>query len=424
MRRTRPTGRRPSKRSGRGTIERVTSTTLSTLVIILAVAAAAPLLADVVAPVVRIPSVVLEIGAGIIIGPVLHWTHEDDIITFLAQVGLATLMFLAGTEIDVPQVRPVAGRAIGNWGVSLALGLLLGVALSGIDGPRSGLIVGLTVTTSALGTLLPILRDLRLTGTPFGIDVLANAAVGELGPLVAIAVLLTTDRPLRTVLILVGFIFVALLTAWLASRPRGERLSRVLDSTLRTSGQFAVRLVVLYLAFMVWIAEDAGLDVLLGAFASGMVFRLFAAGAGEREAELVEAKLEAIGFGFVIPIFFVVSGMRFDLDALGASPALLLAIPAFLLAFAFIRGGPVVASARHRPVSDRLALGAYVATQLPLVVVITSIGVETGRLKTGIAAALVAAGMVSVLVFPLVAARLRPDRPDPLASAAGHTTPA
>jgi Kef-type K+ transport system membrane component KefB len=389
----------------------VTATTLSTLVVILAVAAGAPLLADWVAPVVRMPTVVLEIGGGILVGPVLHWAHDDEIITFLANIGLATLMFLAGTEIDLPRVRPELGRAVATWGVSVALGLGLGVALSGIDGPRSGLIVGLTVTTTALGTLLPILRDRGEIATPFGTEVMAGAAVGELGPLVAVAVLLTTDRPLRTALILIGFVVLALVTARAAMRPRGTRLARVLDATLRTSGQFAVRLVVLYIAVMVWIAEDAGLDVLLGAFAAGMVFRLFSAGGGEREADLVEAKLEAIGFGFLVPIFFVVSGMRFDLDAIVDAPVLLLAIPAFLLAFIVIRGGPVFVSARGRAMHERVALTCYIATALPLVVVITGIGVQTGRLKTGTAAALVAAGMVSVLVLPLIAGRLRTPRP-------------
>lgn len=387
----------------------MTSTTLSTLVVIFAVAAAAPLLADLLAPIVRVPGIVFEIGAGIVIGPVFHWAHEDAIVGFLANVGLATLMFLAGSEIDLPRVRPALRGAVTAWGASLVLGLGLGAALAPIDGPRSGLIVGLTVTTSALGTLLPILRDRGELTTTFGTHVLAGAAVGELGPLLAIAVLLTSDRPLRTGLILAGFVLVALATAWLASRPRGARLARLLDTTLRTSGQFAVRLVILYLALMVWIAEDAGIDVLLGAFAAGMVFRLFAAGAGEREAELVEAKIEGIGFGFLIPLFFVVSGMRFDLDAIADQPVLLLAIPAFLLAFVVIRGGPVFVGARRWPMDARAALTCYVATELPLVVVITGIGVQTGRLKSGTAAALVAAGMVSVLVLPLIAGRLRPE---------------
>ena len=387
----------------------MTPTTLSTLAIILVMAAAAPLLSDSVERFVRIPTVVIEIVAGIIIGPVLHVAHDDDIVGFVANVGLALLMFLAGSEIDVPRVRPVIGRALGNWGASLALGLALGVALSGIDGPRSGLIVGLAVTTTALGTLLPILRDRGELPTAFGLEVLAGAAVGELGPLVAVAVVLATDRPARTGGILLGFVALALVTAYVASRPRGARLSRVLDATLRTSGQFAVRLVMMYLAVMVWLASEVGLDVLLGAFAAGMVFRLFAAGAGEREAELVEAKLEGIGFGFVIPVFFIVSGIRFDVHAFVEQPALLLAVPAFLLAFFVVRGTPAFWSARHRPMRERFALCCYLATELPLVVVITGIGVATGRLKTGIAAALVGAAMVSVLTLPLIAGRLRGD---------------
>ena len=213
-------------------------------------------------------------------------------------------------------------------------------------------------------------------------------------------------------MILLGFVVVALVAAFVASRPRSVRMSRVLDATLRTSGQFAVRLVMMFLAVMVWLANEVGLDILLGAFAAGMIFHLFTAGAGEREAELVEVKLEGIGFGFVIPVFFVVSGMRFDVDAFTEQPALLLAVPAFLIAFLVVRGAPAFWSSRHRPRREAVALCCYLATELPLVVVITGIGVSTGRLKSGIAAALVGAAMVSVLVLPLVAGQLRGDVDD------------
>jgi len=386
----------------------MSTTTLSTLVVILFVAAAAPILSDLLQPRILVPSVVLEIVGGILIGPVLDIASEDDIIAFLAAFGLTTLMFLAGLEIDMPRIRggPLQ-RAVGGWVISLALGMAFGFALTPIDGTRSGLIVGLAVTTTALSTLLPILRDSGELQNEFGTEVLAGAAVGELGPLVAIAILLSTDRPARTVLVLVAFVVIVLVATALATHTRGRRLARLLDQTLMTSGQLAVRLVMLFTGVMVWVATELGLDVLLGAFAAGMVFRLFSAGDNEREAYLVDAKLQGLGFGFFVPVFFVVTGMRFDLDAIRDRPALLIGVPAFLLVFLCVRGAPAYLLSRERVISDRLALACYLATQLPLVVVITDIGVRTGRLRSSTSAALVAAAMVSVLTLPLVAGRLR-----------------
>jgi Kef-type K+ transport system membrane component KefB len=144
-----------------------------------------------------------------------------------------------------------------------------------------------------------------------------------------------------------------------------------------------------------------------------MVFRLFSAGDSEREAALVEAKLEGLGFGFFVPVFFIISGMRFDLDAIRDRPAILIAVPAFLLAFLVVRGVPSFFIQHQWRMNDRLALACYLATELPLVVVITGIGVQTGRLKSSTSAALVAAAMLSVLTLPLIAARLRASVDDP-----------
>jgi Kef-type K+ transport system membrane component KefB len=397
----------------------VTDTTLSTLVMIMLVAVAAPILSDLADRWVRVPIVTIEILAGILIGPALGWAHMDEIIVFLSQLGLTALMFLAGLEIDIPRIRgrPLQ-RAVAGWGGSLALGLAAGVALIGLDGARSGLVVGLALTTTAFGILLPILRDSGELDTPFGTHVLAGAAVGELGPIVAVTVLLSTDRPARSVVVLAVFVVIVVLAAVLASTGRVPRLARLLDVTLTTSGQLAVRLVVLLLAVMVWIAAELGLDILLGAFAAGMVFRLFSAGASEREAELVEAKLQGLGFGFLVPVFFVVSGMQFDLRAVLDNPLILTLVPGFLLLFLLVRGVPSALLQRDMDRRDRVALACYLATELPLVVVITTIGVQTGRLRPSTAAALVTAALVSVLVYPLVAARVRGSEPAPGSSSA------
>jgi Kef-type K+ transport system membrane component KefB len=388
--------------------EAMTSTTLSSLVVILAAVALAPLVSDLVSRWFPLPAVVVEIAAGVLIGPALGWAQTDGVIDFLAALGLATLMFLAGLEIDLRRARggPIR-RALLGWGASLTLAILIGTSLSSIDGARSGLLVGLAITTTAFGILLPILRDSGELPTRFGTEVLAGAAVGEIGPIVVIAVFLGTDRPARALVLLLAFSVVVVLAAGLAMRERNARLARLIETTLTTSGQFAVRLAVLFLAFMVWVADELGLDVLLGAFAAGMVARLFTGGSDEHEFELIEAKLQAMGFGFLVPLFFVVSGMRFDLNSVYDDPMILVVVPALLAAFLVVRGGPAALGAPRMAWSDRAALACYLGTALPLVVVVTSIGVQTGRLSSSTAAALVTAAMVSVLLFPLAAARLR-----------------
>jgi Kef-type K+ transport system membrane component KefB len=389
----------------------VTDTTLSSLVVILAAVALAPLLADLVAPVIRIPAVVIEILAGILIGPALGWAHDDAIIDFLSQLGLCTLMFLAGLEIDLQRIRggPLR-RAVTGWGVTFVAALGLGAFVATIDGQdavQSGFLVGLAVTTTAFGILLPILRDSGELATQFGTEVLAGSAIGELGPIVAIAVLFGTDAPGRTVLVLIAFVAVVLLASVLAQREPNMRLARIVSATLTTSGQVAIRLSILFLAVMVWLADELGLDVLLGAFAAGMVTNLIASGASRRSVELFESKLNGIGFGFVVPLFFVVSGMKFDLDSIFDDPLIIVVGPAFLIAFLVLRGIPAAVTTRSMPMRDRVAFAFYLATQLPLVVVITAIGVDTNRLDSSTAAALVAAAMVSVLCYPLIAARVR-----------------
>jgi Kef-type K+ transport system membrane component KefB len=389
----------------------VTETTLSSLVVILAAVASAPMVAELISPVIRLPAVILEILAGILIGPALGWAELDDIINFLSQLGLCTLMFLAGLEIDLQRIRggPLR-RALTGWGITFVAALALGVFVASIDGlpdAQSGFLVGLAVTTTAFGILLPILHDSGELATQFGTEVLAGSAIGELGPIVAIAVLFGSDAPGRTVLVLLGFVAVVVLTSFLAHRERNARLARIIETTLTTSGQVAIRLAVLFLAVMVWLASELGLDVLLGAFAAGMVTKLFAGSASRRDVELFESKMNGIGFGFLIPLFFVVSGMRFDLDSVFDDPLILVVGPAFLVAFLVLRGIPAALTTRPMPGRDRAALAFYLATQLPLVVVIASIGVETKRLNPSTAAALVAAAMVSVLAYPMIAARLR-----------------
>jgi Kef-type K+ transport system membrane component KefB len=377
---------------------------MASLVIVFAIAAATPLLADLPRR-IRVPGVVLEILLGIVVGPqVLGWVELDELIDVLAEFGLAFLIFLAGYEIDVAKVRgrPLRQASIA-WVGSLALGLAAGLAVSGAGIALSALVVGLALTTTALGTLVPIVRDAGHGASPFGVHVLANGAVGEFGPIVAIALVLTSDRPLTSALALAAFFAIAAVAVWLSMRPVSPRLSRLMCTTLEASGQLLIRIAVLAIAALVWWAAELRLDILLGAFTAGVVLRLLVHSAVDHHGvHLVDTKLEAIGFGFLIPLFFVVTGVRFDVEALG-DPGTLARVPLYLLLFLVARGIPVLVA--HRGVLEPhlvRALALVSSAALPLVVVITEIGKETGRMRADNAAALVGAGLVSIIVFPIV----------------------
>jgi Kef-type K+ transport system membrane component KefB len=394
---------------------------MTTAVLILAAAFVAPLISDHLSRWVAIPSVVLELLLGILIGPVLlGWAHQGEVVNAISDLGLSMLMFLAGYEIDFQRIKGRPLRlAVTGWLISLAAGLLIALGIAAwLHGSSSddlvshdnaaALVLGLAVATTALGTILPPLRDAGLLPTALGSRVMAVGALGEFGPIVAVALLLTTDNPARTSLLLVGYVVLALAGLWLATRRRPPRLARLITATLGTSAQLAVRLAMLIVVFMLWVALGLGLDALVGAFSAGIIVKAFLGTGAHEEAEVVESKLEGIGFGFLVPFFFVMSGIKLDLKALLNSPADAATIPLFLLLFLVVRGLPTLWLYRKDELdrSGRNALALFASTQLPMVVVITSIGVDSGAIKASTAAAVVTAGMLSVLIFPLIALRL------------------
>ncbi len=398
------------------------SSSASSLTLIVVAAVVAPLLAEALRR-FRVPGVVLEIALGIVIGQqVLGWADVTVIVAGFGNLGLSFLMFLAGFEIDLERIkgRPLSRATLG-WGVSLVLALSVAGVLVVEGFALSDLLIGLSLTTTALGTLLPMLRDADALETPFGAHILAVGTVGEFLPIVAIALLLTSDNPGTTALLLVAFIALAVGATLLATRARSPRVVELMQRHLNSSAQLPVRIAVLMIVVLVWVASHLGLDVLLGAFAAGIIVRLFTAG---DDQEVVGSKLEAIGFGFFVPVFFVVSGMKFDLDALLDDPSTVLRVPLFLMLFLVVRGLPALLLYRHDlPRPDRAALAFFSATALPLVVVITGIGLETHRMRPENAAALVGAGMLSVLVYPLVGFAIRRRAGDPPAVATDDPEP-
>ncbi len=379
------------------------------LILIMAIAVLAPLLTYQVARRVRVPVFVFEIALGILVGPqVLGWAHTDRVIDTLAGLGLSMLIFLAGHEIDFAAVRGrTLNRALAAWPVSLVAGIGLAF-LVGDGGVFEVCVIGIALTSTALGAVLPILRDGGDLKTPFGSVTSAFGAVGEFGPIIAMALLLSGRKPVESAGVLIAFAVITAAAVFWALRPRRPWFAQLVDETLRSSGQFAVRFVMLLLASMLGLASVFGLDVLLGAFAAGVLTRLVLRGVSPESGQEVMGKVEALGFGFLVPLFYVVTGIEFDLDALLNGGRALLLVPVFLVLFLVVRGGPVYAFApREYGRRDRAALMLLCSTCLPLVVAITTIGTDQDVLGTDTAAALVGAAMVSVLALPLTAMRLR-----------------
>jgi Kef-type K+ transport system membrane component KefB len=384
--------------------------------------ALAAVLAPIVGEVLRrfaIPGVVIEILLGVLVGPqLLDLVRPSGVILSVSDVGLAMLMFLAGFELDL---RVIRGRplklAAASWGLSVAAAAVIALILLATGDWHSGVAIGVAVTTTALGTLLPVVRDSGLLARDLGRHVLAVGSIGEFGPIVLIALLLDQTQPLLSVLLLVGFAALAGLFALAASRPWGTRITEVLRQGLHSSSQLPVRVSMLLIIALILLASRLGLDVLLGSFAAGIIVRIAVTARGANAAtDSFRGKLEAIGFGLFVPVFFIISGAKLNLSAFGHHPVALLAIPLFLGVLVLVRGGATFVTYRGAlERRERLALAAFSVTGLPLIVVITTIATDDGHLTEQAAAAMVTAGMLSVLIFPVLALRLlglgRPGRP-------------
>jgi Kef-type K+ transport system membrane component KefB len=351
------------------------------------------------------PVVVVELLLGIVIGPhVLHLAHSDSFIEFFSNLGLGMLFFFAGYEIDFHRIRG-APMKLGGWGWLLSVALAYGIggllALAGVV--LSFLYTGSAMATTAIGTLIPILRDNGELKTRFGTYLLAAGGAGEFGPILLVTLVLSTESALHESLILLAFIALAIVLAVGGVRYawRGWPL---LEKTFEASSQLAVRLTVVLVFGLVFLASKLGLDLLLGGFVAGMIVRLALQG---HELQVFESKLTAVGFGFFVPFFFVVSGIEFDLAALGSVGAIA-KLAMFFALFLVVRGAPALLLYRGVLSSrDRAALAFYSATELPLVVAITTLAIETEHMRHSTAAGLVGAAMLSTLVFPFVGLALR-----------------
>lgn len=364
----------------------------------------APILGALLRRWVSIPLIVFEILLGILIGPsVLGWVQGGNALDLMSNLGLALLFFMAGNEIDIASIRGRTGkRALAAWGISIAIALAAALIIG--TTPAAIAIITIALVGTALGTITPILRDAGLNKGPIGTAISAAGAIGEFGPLVAITIFLGSNSPIVAFGYLAVFAGVAAFAFFGASHRERPRLVALISASLHTSGQFAVRVVIALLAALVTLALTLGVDFLLGAFCAGMLSKVLLRGVPSNEQELVESKLEGLAYGFMIPIFFVTSGVMFPLSALLEDTRALIMVPVFALVILVVRGVPGFFTLdRGATVRDRATVSLFTATSLPLIIAVTNIGVQEGALSTELAAALVGAGMLTVLLYPLLA---------------------
>lgn len=383
--------------------------TFTSLLVISLVALAAPVLAAAI-PHKPIPEVVFLLVLGALLGPnMAGLVQVTDEVSIVSELGLAFLFLIAGYEINPRELAGNMGRtAAGTWFVSFVVGFVLVALLLPQEGGLHNLAVTIALTTTAYGTLAPILKDRGITNTPVGKAVTAHGVMGELLPIIAIAVLLSTRASWQAVLILVAFFAFAFVLATASARMRrvGTRFYRALESLRDTSSQTLVRLVVCILLALVALCALFDLDVVLGGFTAGFVLR-FIIPEGDHE---LEKKLEVMGFGFFIPVFFVVSGARIDLLAVFDNPVILVS---FMLMLLCARTVPVFLSTfvsrdtRGFGVMQRLNVALYSTMALPLIVAICNIATAGGFMAEEVAGTLMTAGTLTILITPVVTSLTR-----------------
>lgn len=384
---------------------------LTSLFVVMLVAAAAPIVTRLLPA--AVPQVLVLLIGGVLVGPeALGWAERADI-ELIAQVGLGLLFLLAGYELPPLLLRQRTGRlALRAWIISVVLAMAV-VGLLELAGVVKAFVpVSLALTTTALGTLLPILRDNGMLAGPIGSYIFAAGAVGELGPVLAISVFLGANGSWQSLLAISGIALAAYLLARLPRRLAGTRLGGIVATTQEATSQSVLRATICLLLGALLLTRDFGLDIVLGAFLAGMILK-GSSDTPETEHERLLDKLDAVAYGFFIPVFFVFSGMGLDLASVAENPGRLLVFFALML---LLRGAPALwVYRKDLRLPERFELMLLSATALPLIIALAEIGLENGTMLPENAAALVGAGALTVAVFPWAATWVR-DR--------SETTPA
>src|SRR4051812_35864141 len=376
---------------------------LTNLVIVSAVAFAAPFVLGLF-PRVRLPSVIVEIVAGIVIGPsVLGIVEADQTIAVIALIGLTFVLFLAGLEIDLRRLQgPVLRLTALALAVSFAVAIVVALGLDAAGLVDTPLLVAIILCTTSLGVLVPVLKDAGEISSTFGQLIISAASIADFGAIILLSIFFSGEGGAGPTLLLLGALFALAATVFLVVRG-AERSVHIREDLVRlqdTTAQIRVRAALVLFVGFAALAEQLGLEVILGTFIAGAILSLV-----DRDEVMTHPefrrKLEAVGFGFFIPAFFVTSGVRFDLDALTASTSNLLMVPVFLAALLLARGVPAIVYRGALDARQTAIAGLMQATSLPFIVAATAIGRELDLIDAAASAAMIGAGLLSVLLFPL-----------------------
>jgi Kef-type K+ transport system membrane component KefB len=400
---------------------RMIAISFNNVLIIAAISVLVPVVTGLL-PRLPVPGAVLQVIAGIIVGPsVLGWAHIDPAVQVLSSLGLGMLLFLAGLEIDVDRLRSPLSRLAGiAFGVSAALGLFCAFLFWAAGQAAQPFLLAIILMSTSTGLLLPLLKDAGEATTEFGQLVMTAAAIAEIVPILLLSLFFSAASKTTADQLVSLAIFLALLVLIglaLTRVRRLQRLDRLLDYLEERSGQLRVRAALTLALACGVLAYRFGFASILGAFAAGLLVHLIEVSGREPNQQFMD-KLEGIGFGFLIPIFFISTGVAFQLQELLSHPSALAKVPLFLVALLVVRGLPALLYKRVTSPRQTAAAGLLQATTLPFVIVAAAIGQETGKLTPTVASALVAAGLLSAAIFPAAAqpllaraARSSPIRP-------------
>ncbi|MGS0684760.1 cation:proton antiporter [Nakamurella sp. GG22] len=387
----------------------MSQSSLLSLLLVMVVAAIAPIVTRLVPG--RPPQVLFLIVGGVLIGPHVLGFADSATIELLAGLGLGFLFLLAGHELDPMLLREKAGKqALVAWTISAVAAAAVVGGLEAIGFVHAFVPVSIALTTTALGTLLPILREQNMLGGRFGRFIFAAGAVGELLPILAISLFLGAYKTWWEALIIASIAALAFVLAWIAKLLSGTRVAAIIGENSHATSQSTLRITVVLLVGLLLITQEFGVEAALGAFFAGMVLRRTSTGAVNHE---FEQKLDAVGYGFFIPVFFVSSGMALDIQSIVENPLRLLVFFVLLLV---VRGAPALLVYRKTlSLRERVQMMLLTATALPLLVALSEIGMSAGVMLPENAAALVGAGVLSVAIFPLIATRIHRPADEPVA---------
>lgn len=363
----------------------------------------------------RIPAVVLLIAFGCLIGPhVLGLASEAGGVGLIKEIGLGMLFLLAGYEIDPETLRGKEGRSgLSTWIICAVLSFLGAFAILGFDNSSTAIVLAIAVTSTAIGTLLPIMKQQNLLNTSVGSSLMIHGAIGEIAPILAMALLLSARSTWTTAAVLFAFFLIAIVVAIV---PKTVKLflpwmGRAMVDGAGSTNQTVLRLILLMLAILMAVAAVFELDVVLGAFAAGFILRQMVP---QKYRVALEQRLDIVGYSLLIPVFFICSGMAIDPAAVAEKPWFLIilipliyitrGLPVFLREMFFNTGSGL------KDWKEKLQLSLFAATALPIIVAVTEVATASHTLSHENASIMVAAGSITVLLFPLLASHLKPAK--------------